>query len=257
MNDVTQWLSSPDKDYQAGVEIYNRYKISNKHDAFFASGSGPDSIQFNQLVYQLRRIAQKLGQAIPQPEPVKKPIKIVPLVPVKEDKPADIDGMRDNTQYVNKLLTMKWEDLNADEKTMFYGNENYFEAKQQVLFEISKKKNEMHAMDQKRKSTKSHALRKQFNEKCNELSKQIRDLFKKKIDTWENPNLKVSQIGIDDVKTAIERERKIRYLKGTALPRAKKELLNKKLTDKQRSDRQNNITAWEKELSELEKIHQL
>ncbi len=254
MNEVTAWLNMPEKDYRAGVEIYSRHKISNKHDTFFAGN--PDGIHMQMLDIQLRKIARKLGEVVLDPIPEKKPIKVAPLAG-KPEAPADLDSMRGNLQFVNKLLVMKWEDLSAAEQEMFFNNPEYHRAKYDALVQAGKLRDEMHSMDAKRKATKIRSERKKFNERFNAISKQIRDLFKKKIDTWNDPAMEISKVGKDDVKIAIERERRIRYLKGTALPRAKKELQGDKLSEKMRDDRVKNIAEWETELKELEKIHQL
>ncbi|KKU87402.1 MAG: hypothetical protein UY18_C0036G0005 [Microgenomates group bacterium GW2011_GWF2_47_9] len=255
MNEAQQWLNNRSRSYLDGVKIYNRYKISNKHDAFFSSATNPseEEPQYKILMIQMQKIARVQGNhAPPVPEQPVKTIEVKTIISNVKDE--DVDALRGNALFVNKLLAMGWDNLNDTDKKVFYDNQGYYLEKQEALFEVSRLKNEMHLADAKRKEAKSSTIRKQFNDQMNALSNQIRDIFKTKIDVWDPPAPK----GSNAAKEAVERERKIRYLSGTAIPRAKKELRdNKKLTEKQRKERRDKIEAWQKELAELEKIHQM
>lgn len=261
MNEATQWLHSRPRNYQEGLKIYNRYKISNKHDAFFASVINPEqnSIQMQILITQMVKIERKIDNT-PLGKETRKPIEVIPIKvetnTARHDisRPPDISAMRENKLLVNKLLSMVWENLSIEDRAIFFDNKEYYSSKQEVLHEISTLKNEMHAADAKRKSAKNTKDRKKFNDMVSEIEGRIKNLFKKKIDNWEIP---VKELGTDAAAEAIRRERRIRYLEGTALPRAKKELKAGKLTSEQKELRRNNISEWKTELAELKKIHNL
>lgn len=258
MNEAQQWLNNRNRTYQDGLKIYNRHKSSNKHDQFFALviDPKPSEPQYQILYTQLVTISRILGNT-PAPEPVVKRIEVKTIATNDQGKEVDLDALRSNKQFINKLLTLGWDNLTVADKNIFYDNKDYYLDKQKSFFEISSLKNEMNLADAKRKESRNKEARKKYNDALNNISNKIRDIFKKKIDTWQDPQSVSKNADPDEVKKAVERERRIRYLKGTAIPRAKKELDNSKLNEKQKQSRLINIAEWEDELAELEKIHNI
>ncbi len=252
MNEAQRWINDRNRSYKEGLRIYNQHKISNKHDLFFNSvlDPAPSEPQYQILYIQMVKIARKLGNT-PPPTQVRK-IEIKTIATNDAAKNMDLGALHNNKQFVNKLLALGWENLTEGDKNLFFDNQDYYLAKQKLLFEISELKENQRLVDVKRKETKKQADRKKFNEQFGRLADKIKAKFNI-IDTWELP--KASSENKNDAKEAVERERQIRYLKGTALPRAKKELVSGKLTEKQKKARVEKIAEWEKQLAELEKIH--
>ncbi len=58
INEARIWLTSKERNYQAGLKIYNQYKISNKHDNFLASVADADrsSVQHKILTAQMLKL---------------------------------------------------------------------------------------------------------------------------------------------------------------------------------------------------------
>jgi len=251
MNEAEKWLKSG-RDYQSGIAIYNRFKISNKHDAFFSQVNDASSgtLHHQMLVIQIQKISRKQGGRIP--DQVKQLVKPIEIAEIQTGGKSiiTVDSIRENKTMVNRLLTMRWTDLSKGEKEAFYNDERYFAEKVAAMHDISRLKNEMHLADAKRKVAKSVPERKKWNDAVVSLGNRIKDCFKKKIDNWAPPT------DVEDSpKDAIMRERRIRYLEGTAIPRAKTELKSDKLTEQQRFTRIENIDKWTKELSELKLKH--
>jgi hypothetical protein len=257
MNEARIWLTSREHNYQAGLRIYNQYKISNKHDGFLASVADADqnSVQHKILTAQMLKIERKIdAMAGREPDTPKKPITVKPIenqsIKTVRQQEIDLVALRENKLLVNKLLVMDWKKLGETDKAIFFNNEAFFMEKKEALIEISQLKNEMHLADAKRKSTRSQDARKKYNQAVNFISNKIKELFKKKIDNWTIP---VNQN--NDAAEAVRRERRIRYLEGTAIPRAKKELKSGKLDDERKELRVKNLKEWQEELVELRKIH--
>ncbi len=166
-----------------------------------------------------------------------------------EQLDMDLISLRENKLLVNKLLVMEWDKLGDTDKEIFFNNEVFFMEKKEALIEISQLKNEMHLADAKRKSTKSQDVRKKYNIVVSTISNKIKNNFRK-IDNWTVPVYQK-----DDAAEAVKRERRIRYLEGTAIPRAKKELKSEKMDEERKELRVKNLKEWQTELIELKKIH--
>jgi hypothetical protein len=93
-------------------------------------------------------------------QPTKQPVKTAPAAtapataaPPEEtvtmpDARGEVADYRKNKGYVNKLLTMNWENLNFKEKQIFYDSQAVFLQKKQALFyisEIDRRMNSLHA----------------------------------------------------------------------------------------------------------------
>lgn len=86
MEDLSSYLRNEEKDYQSGVQLYEKYHGRDKFMAFFRGNmnAAPESPEFKMLISRLTnrlRVLRQMNDQAPAPEPVKvypeqKPISI-------------------------------------------------------------------------------------------------------------------------------------------------------------------------------------
>lgn len=102
--------------------------------------------------------------------------------------PSDIDALRKNTFYINKILQMDWKDLNHIEKLIFHMDQPYFLSKKQALFTIAEINNQMGAFHAKMKVVKTDAERAALIKEITELDDSKRAYWTI-IDDWSEPKM--------------------------------------------------------------------
>lgn len=107
-----------------------------------------------------------------------------------QNKPPDISAFRKNRDYINKLLTMSWDNLNFQERLIFNDEQVYFLEKQKALLNIKQLNDAMKsahaAMRKLHEHTKNDSERAQLLEKLSDMDAVKASLWKE-IDTWKEP----------------------------------------------------------------------
>jgi len=263
MSELSDWVKSPRQDFKEGVSIYNKHKLTTKHDAFFNT-SEPNVIHLNMLYSQLCKALIRERQHPDFKEEVQKvePIKIKKI----ESKPKKIEhekafpspqSFRGSKPYINKLLALNWSDLSFDDKLLFFNSEKYFLNKKSLFIENSDIEKEMRSLHAKVKlidpDAKFDGKRKAIMEKL-DLLDQSKAANWEKIDTWTEPQeFKGTEVE-KAVQDALVTQKKIKANQ-IYIYRAEKKLMDMpNLTDKQREKRnikQAEIDKRKKELIEL------
>jgi len=263
MNEVIQWLKNPQRKYLDGVRLFNQFKFDTKADNFFKETENPpvNDVHFVMLIRKMEYIARVRTSEMKAEEfreaqkpVVKKNIDLKPIrIPAKEEK-NNIEKLRSNKLYINKVLTVDFSDLSDSDKEIFFNDPAYFNFKKQLLYENSKIDKTCTAIHGDMKNAKTDAKRK---EKVNELisfDTKKRENWEK-IDNWQYNAAYFKDKKHDPVKKAVEQTKKnmlkIGLLKNY-IARAEKQLKEGKLTEKEVKKRKIKLENWKKELKQLE-----
>ena len=151
--DLQKWLSDPDRDYATGVALYKEYNGMDLYYNFFnqVDNANPKSQHFKMLVKRLertRRIAIQNGTLnkpanVETPKAEPKEIKVQTIVSSEETSGTNVDDLRENHKYVNKILALQWRDLEARDKAVFFNNESYFDKKKELFVKNSDNEKEL------------------------------------------------------------------------------------------------------------------
>jgi hypothetical protein len=268
VNLISKWLNDPNRDYNTGLKIFGKFKVNNKVFTFL-NVSNPDQVKTNMLYGQVTKVYNKLivnpellkdVPAIKQlvkikkSEPGIKPIKIHKIEPKtapETDKIIPPDNLRKNKQYINKLLTLNWNDLSFSDKVIFNNSEKYFIGKKSLMIENSDIEKQMRSLHTKVKSIDPDDKN---NEKRQEIMQELSELDDKKssnwevIDKWEEPEPDIIQKSDTEtaIREALKREKLIKAHK-VYIYRAKKML------DKMPEKTPNQRKRKEKKIAEIER----
>lgn len=276
VNLISKWLENPNRDYETGLKIFGKFKVNNKVFTFL-NVSNPDQVKKNMLYGQVKKVYNKLIvnpellKDVPVIKPVIQPIKtkntdpgiqpikihkIEPKAATETDKIIHPDTLRSNKQYINKLLTLNWNDLSFSDKTIFGNSEKYFLSKKTLLIENSDIEKQMRSLHTKVKSIDPDEKN---NENRKEIMQELAELDDKKsanwevIDSWVDPE--TDKIQNTDTETAIrealKREKLIKAHK-VYIYRAEK-MLDKmpEKTSNQRKRKEKKITEIKRRKKEL------
>lgn len=208
--------------------------------------------------FRLREVGTETQPAAPAVSNLKaRSLKTAAAAPTQDPGP-DLDKARANKPYVNKLLTLNWEDLSHQDKLVFFNDQTTFLEKKKLLFEIS-------AIDQKMKSchakVKAIAQEKGKAQERQEIMEQMKELEADKlekfnsIDTWITPQEKETQgIAKAAAAKALERDKLIKahgnyiYRAELALPNMPVKTAQEK---KRKAEKQAEVDRRKKELEEI------
>lgn len=107
----------------------------------------------------------------------------------QSDTPS-MENLRKNKKLINKLLTMDWKDLAAQDRLIFFNKEGSFQAKKNLLNQVSENDRKMQGLHANLKalaedSTKEEE-RAELMDELSELEETKLELFAL-IDAWEEP----------------------------------------------------------------------
>jgi len=256
---LKQWILQKEKDYAQGVQLYQQYAGSDNFFNYFSQVENPpvNGPHFQMLLKKLirfNRIGTEPKYKIPVKACVKpinpKEIKVEKLDLTPKNKFVNLGELQKNKKYVNKLLTLKWQDLDTRDKVVFFDDKEYFETKQELLFanaEIERKLKALHASLKQICDAKKKA---EILEEAN-ANEKVQVANWKDIDTWEQP------VKLDPIEQAKEETKqkilKIGQLKGY-IRRANNDLKDpkKKFSNGVRAKKEKKLASWIKELEKLE-----
>ncbi len=154
MTTIHEFLASPEKDYNTGLEIYHKVKKDASKDQFFNAGKNSQrgSLHHNLLMEALRNAARIMA-ASPLVKQPSKPPKTITAKPLKASKPRFAHNEIVNVKSLPKEL-----------------QERYFE-NQQLTRELS-------GLHQQLRSARSDQTRKN-------LALQIKEYTKKRQENWK------------------------------------------------------------------------
>lgn len=109
-----------------------------------------------------------------------------PIVP----KTTDVEALRKNKKYVNQLLALTFAECGETGRQVFFNNEQYFQAKKELLIKVSETDREMQSLHAKMKvlaiDESKQEERAELINKLSTLEEAKLELFAK-IDTWDAP----------------------------------------------------------------------
>lgn len=133
----------------------------------------------------------KLRDGSSEPAPEGNPAKVRPIkktTPVID--PVVSEELRKNKRLINKLLTMDWKDLSAQDRLIFFGKEGSFQAKKNLLNQVSENDRKMQGLHANLKAIAEDSAkeeeRAEFMNELSELEETKLELFAM-IDAWEEP----------------------------------------------------------------------
>jgi len=259
--EISKWINNPKRKYQDGIKFYNQHKIDSKYDRFFSEvlDTAQGDIHFILLFKKLMNIARKLSNQVPakkqKPEKTDiKKAKPITVTPIKLDKTltgADVGKLRSNGLYINKCLTLDYNDLSQKDKEVFFGDEGYFQAKKDNYFVISDMERQKKSFQAKMKNVKTDVERKNLLSTLEELDEKS-SICWKVIDDWDYKAQDSADVKIQiAVKEALRSARRIENLK-IYISKAEKDLKIKSYKEKSRRNKEKKIEYWKKELEKLE-----
>ncbi|MGM0530942.1 MAG: hypothetical protein ACQER7_06280 [Bacteroidota bacterium] len=257
MTQLKRWLNNPDRSYAEGVEMYKRHKGADQFFKFFSQKkeATPKDPEYKMLVQRLTRLERVLRQQKKKQKPEEK-AKAQGQKPIKTDKisnvrtPGHVKGMRNNTKYVSKLLSLNWKDFEQRDKEVFFNNKAYFEYKKKLFIEnsdIEKKLKSLHA------SLKNQEDKNQRKVIVSELKslEDAKGINWEKIDDWES-EMPEEEKEKDPTRLGAELQKKKDNLKASIRRTKNKLSKNHYKTEKTKKNAQQRVEEMEKELEKLE-----
>lgn len=178
----------------------------------------------------------------------------------KEEPPAGApaEQLRKNKQYVNKLLTLNFNDLSYQDKLVFFNDELYFLEKKKLFLEISEADREMKTLHAKIKNIpkdpKNDGKRKGIMQKLSDLD-ELKTEHWVKIDTWQEPAATdPEKIKEQAAKDALAKEKLIKanenyiYRAELSIPKMKEETPADK---KRKQEKMAEVARRKKELEDM------
>ena len=211
MKSFVQWLKDPQRNYQTGLEIFNKHKRSTDHDAFLITPN-PSQLHKNilhNLMLKLFHILKTTGYFDSQKADVStvtRNPRINKIVFKGQELPADPNSLsqkqvfasmpegespmnlRSNKNYVNQLLGLEFSQLSHDNKLIFNNSETDFLNKKAAFISNSDIDRHMRGVQAKMKAIDPNP---KFDHVRKELMAELVVLDKSKsanwktIDTWE------------------------------------------------------------------------
>ncbi len=261
---LNQWLSSPNKNYAEGVAIYKQHKGNDKYYSYFTQvNDAPNgSPHFSMLLRKLERVARIALQYPPdKKEPVNpaktsksaRDIKVKQLnldhTGKKSGTVIDVANLRTNKKYVNKILALKWNDLEIRDKEVFFNSHAYFESKQNALFLVSKTEQKIKGLHAQLKTDIPKSKKVEILSEAKDMEKEKIKIFEQ-IDNFKEPE------NIDPIEAA-KKEATQKAIRKNQLPGYIKKAINaladlkKKYSPHVRKKKENQILDWQEELKKL------
>jgi hypothetical protein len=209
---LQEWLSDSERDYVAGLDLYNEHKRDRKHDAFL-NVNNPDKIRIELLFRKLLKIL-KIKEANGEYDEAgalhSAPIKKVQPITFNEPEPPvqTPETLKYNKPYINRLLTLNFTDLQFSDKMIFNNDEGYFLKKKGLMIRNGNIEQEMRSLHTKVKSIDADI---KFNEDRKKLMQKLAALDDEKadnwevIDNWEETQEEKVKADLNDVQKSIER----------------------------------------------------
>ena len=79
MEKFNNWINNPKRDYLTGLALYNKHKLSTKHDAFF-NVANPSLLHINMLLSRILKIFHILKTTGYFKNPTNKPDQVTPKI---------------------------------------------------------------------------------------------------------------------------------------------------------------------------------
>lgn len=262
---LNQWLSSPNKNYAEGVALYKEHKGADQYYNYFlqVKTALTGSPHFSMLLRKLQRVARIAAQYPLEKKETVKPaktqrsardIKVQRIDLNARSKGTSLNlitaaSLRKNPKYVNKVLTLKWSDLQQRDKEVFFSSQAYFESKQNALFLVSKTEQKLKGLHAQLKSDIPKSKKVEILSQAKVMETEKVKIFEQ-IDTFKEPEK------VDPIEAA-KKEATKKAIKKGQLPgyirKAENALKDpdKKYTGKVRKNKEAKIKAWKKELEAL------
>ena len=256
MKQLNKWLKNPKRDYKEGVELYKRHKGADQFYSFFSKkeDASPKDPEYKMLVQRLTKVqrieAAKRKKQPQKPEP-KKRTKDIKVTDIKGNKKSGhVEGLRQNSKYLSKILSLKWKDLDQRDKEVFFDKKEYFEYKRRLFIEISDNVKEIKTLHVSLKKNQDKKERAGILNQMKSLEDGNTELWQK-IDDW------VSEIPGDDqnkdpMKRGVELQKKKDNLKGSIRRTQNKLKNNVYKTEKTKKNAEQRVVDMQKELEKLE-----
>jgi len=253
---INEWLKSPN--YQTGIALYKQLKGMDNYYNYFSQVNNPSagSPHFNMLIQRLQRL-QRIGYSHSQSEVkeekklIKREIKVKKITAEKSDN-SEAGQLRQNKLYINKILALKWNDLDKRDKEVFFNNQRYFEMKRELFIQNSENMKKIKSLHIGLKQSDKKEKKAEILEEAKEIEKII-TINWQIIDKWKQPEA-IEMDKVEKAKTdAIKKERRKEQLKGY-IRRAKNELKNpkNKYSERVKNSKEARLKMWEDELEQLE-----
>lgn len=181
----------------------------------------------------------------------------------EENASGTPEELRKNKQYVNKLLTLNYNDLSFQDKEVFFNDELYFLDKKKYLIQISNADREMQSLHAKVKALPEDP---KFDNDRKVIMQQLSDLDKEKaksflkIDEWvvpeidKDPSTDVDLVAQKAAEDALNKDKLIKA-HNNYIYRAELTLPDMKETTpaeiKKKQEKQAEVDRRKKELEEL------
>jgi hypothetical protein len=167
----------------------------------------------------------------------------------KEEPPS-----RSNKFYINKLLTMNWENLNDTEQAFFFRSQTYFLVKKQTYFQIADIDREMKAKHAKMRTlppdSQHDSQRAELLDKLSDLD-SVKAALWAQIDEWTAPkDFEKNNLYEKGKEEAIKADRRLKA-NSNYIYRALKELQNPDLAPDRKAAIESEIAIRKKEMEEL------
>jgi hypothetical protein len=130
---------------------------------------------------------------------------------IPDDNINDLDKLRENKRYINKLLTLNYSDLSFQEKAIFYNDERFFFDKKNMLHDISKVDTQMKSLHAKMKLTKKTDDRKHIVKDLLYLESLKTNAFSV-IDAWQHQESIQESVLEKAAREAVEKANEIKNL---------------------------------------------
>lgn len=251
---INEWLKNPN--YQTGIALYKQLKgMDNYYNYFFQVSNPPaDSPYFKMLIQRLQRL-QRISVQQPQSEKKEKSLKEIKVkkITIDESDGSEAAQLQQNKLYINKILALKWNDLDKRDKEVFFNNQRYFEMKKELFIQNSENMKKIKSLHIGLKQSDTKEKKAEILEEAKEIEKII-TINWQIIDKWEQPEA-IEMDKVEKAKTdAVKKERRKDQLKGY-IRRAKNELKNpkNKYSERVKNSKEARLKMWEDELEQLEK----
>jgi hypothetical protein len=205
MEELKNFLESPQKSYSVGVKLYNKFDSKKNHNSYFSNfktGKKGDA-HYDFLIERLLRIARinnlKFVWAKTTSFDEAKP-------EIKQQSNAELI-VNYSRQLTNKLLAYDWKNLEYKDKLYFKNNEAMFLQKKGLYIEISKFNDAIKGLHAKLSTLKDGKEKENIANEILNLKTAIEENFKK-IDNFEVKNIQNSEISSIPKKTRGRKSKK-------------------------------------------------
>lgn len=224
MKEFKDWLNGTDRNYKTGLALYNRCKLTTKHDAFL-NVENPSRLHHNMLLSVMRKLFHVLSTTNGWPKVEHEAIKDLdssnPLefsvqkistkgateaIDIHQIQGRSMDELRKDKSLVNTLLSQDFEKLSLQAREVFNNDEAYFLQKKSFFLSNADLEREMRSTHAKARALDPDPKN---NEQRSELMGAIDSMEKQKQKNWKAIDSWLPPTDLSIAKNAVENERSI------------------------------------------------